>query len=153
MPKLVLTPEIEAAILADVSDGIPLAEACRKHDVGRTTIYDKRDSDKEFAERLARARELGEDALAEETLEIADDGSNDWMERRREDGSTDEVLNHEHVQRSKLRIETRLKLLAVWNPRKFGSKVDLTSGGEALNAALANAIEEGNKRVSGGDTD
>jgi hypothetical protein len=32
-------------------------------------------------------------------------------------------LNAEHVQRSKLRIETRLKLLAKWNPKKYGERV------------------------------
>ena len=34
-------------------------------------------------------------------------------------------LNGEHVQRSKLRIETRLKLLACWNPSKYGNKTIL----------------------------
>ncbi|SNT15663.1 hypothetical protein SAMN06295912_1504 [Sphingomonas laterariae] len=140
MPKLVLNRSIEDAILEEVSDGIPLAEACRKHGVGRTTIYDRRDADKEFAERLARARELGEDAILEETLDIADDATNDWMMRTGRDDEHDEQgvgwrLNGEHVQRSKLRVETRLKLLAVWNPKKFGSKVDVTSGGEQIKSA------------------
>lgn len=42
-------------------------------------------------------------------------------------------MNTEHVQRSKLRIETRLKLLAKWNPKKWGEKVDLNHGGQADN--------------------
>lgn len=133
MPKLVLTPEIEDAILDDVSEGIPLAESCRTHDVGRTTIYDRRDADTAFAERLARARELGEEAIAESTLAIADDGRNDWVERHGDDDkNAGWHLNGEHVQRSKLRVDTRLKLLAVWNPTKYGSKVDVTSAGEKL---------------------
>jgi hypothetical protein len=36
-----------------------------------------------------------------------------------------EQLDREHVQRSKLRIETRLKLLAKWNPKKWGDKLEL----------------------------
>ena len=141
MPKLVLTRELEDAILADVSEGIPLAESCRKHDVGRTTIYDRRDADADFAERLARARVLGEEAIAEETLAIADDGSNDWMKRNRDDGTSEDALNHEHVQRSKLRVDTRLKLLAVWNPSRWGSKVDVTSGGEKIGDLAATIAE------------
>jgi hypothetical protein len=73
---------------------------------------------------------MGFDAIAEEALEIADDGSNDWMERRRKDGSTEEVVNSEHVQRSKLRIETRLKLLAKWSPKRYGDKQTHSSGGD-----------------------
>ena len=34
-------------------------------------------------------------------------------------------VNAEHIQRSKLRIETRLKLLAKWNPKKYGDKLAL----------------------------
>jgi hypothetical protein len=34
-------------------------------------------------------------------------------------------LNAEHVQRSKLRIETRLKLLAKWSPKKYGERVQV----------------------------
>jgi len=73
---------------------------------------------------IARAREAGEYALAEECLEIADDARNDWMQRNGgEDEAPGYMLNGEHVQRSKLRIETRLKLLAKFNPKRWGDKV------------------------------
>jgi hypothetical protein len=81
-----------------------------------------------FAERIARARELGADAIAEEVLEIIDDGRNDWMERFDEEGNaTGRQANGEHIQRSKLRAEMRLKLLAKWSPKKYGdsTKVEL----------------------------
>ena len=77
---------------------------------------------------IARAREVGYDSLAEECLSIADDANNDWMQRTDKDGrSTGWVLNGEHVQRSKLRIETRLKLLAKFNPKKYGERVQLAN--------------------------
>ena len=65
---------------------------------------------------------MGMDAIAEECLEIADDGTNDWVTRKLGNAEV-EVLNAEHVQRSKLRIETRLKLLAKWNPKKWGDRI------------------------------
>lgn len=80
-----------------------------------------------FRERYARAREAQADALFDEMLDIADDGTNDWMERKREDGTTDEVLNHEHVQRSKLRIEARKWMASKLRPKVYGDKLDLTS--------------------------
>jgi hypothetical protein len=73
---------------------------------------------------IARAREEGFDAIAAMTLEIADDGRNDYMDQLAEAG--DELagkFNGEHVQRSKLRIETRLKLLAKWDPKRYGERI------------------------------
>lgn len=75
----------------------------------------------EVKEAIARAREHGEDVLAAGCLEIADDGTNDWMERAENKGWE---FNGENVQRSKLRIETRLKLLAKWNPKKYGDRIE-----------------------------
>jgi hypothetical protein len=73
---------------------------------------------------IACARDVGYDKMAEECLEIADDGSNDWMEKLDKSGQpVGWLLNGDHVQRSKLRIETRLKLLAKFNPKRYGDKV------------------------------
>lgn len=80
-----------------------------------------------FRERYARAREAQADAIFDEMLDIADDGTNDWMERRREDGSVDEVLNHEHISRSKLRVDARKWMAGKLAPKKYGEKLDLTS--------------------------
>ena len=57
----------------------------------------------EFRAQYARAREMQADALFDEALEIADDASGDWTTT--EDGK--KVLDHEHVQRSRLRVDTR----------------------------------------------
>ena len=73
-----------------------------------------------MAGRFGRAREKGEEAIAAECLDIADDTSQDMI-----DTAYGPRLNTEHVQRSKLRIETRLKLLAKWNPKKWGDKLDV----------------------------
>jgi hypothetical protein len=70
---------------------------------------------------------MGYDAMAEECLDIADDASNDWMERLDDKGRpVGWVVNGEHVQRSKLRIETRLKLLAKFNPSKYGDTMKVS---------------------------
>lgn len=79
---------------------------------------------------IAYARDVGYDNLAEECLAIADDANNDYMERIGPNGQTAGwMLNGDHVQRSKLRIETRLKLLAKFHPKKYGDKVQV--GGDA----------------------
>jgi predicted secreted protein len=117
------TPEVEKRIVEGLCDGVPLRELCRQDGMPNwRTVYEWISADEEFAARIAHARDLGFDAIAEEILDIADDGTNDWVERKRKEGRIDIVLDNEHVQRSKLRIETRLKLLAKWSPKKYGDK-------------------------------
>lgn len=78
-----------------------------------------------FREQYARAREAQADALFDEMLDIADDGTNDWMERKRADGSTEEVINAEHIQRSKLRIDARKWMAGKLRPKVYGEKIDV----------------------------
>ena len=114
-------------IIVWVSEGKPLREYCRiEGNPPFRTVYNWLEKDKEFLARFAHARDLGEDVIAQECLEIADDATNDWMEYHDKDGDAiGWKLNGEHVQRSKLRIETRLKLLAKWNPKKYGERTTL----------------------------
>lgn len=117
------TPDLAADVLDDLRAGIPLAETCRRLGISRTAVYQWRKANPEFDEQFAQAREIGFDQIAEETLEIADDGTNDWIQRQGKDGQVAGYeLNGEHVQRSKIRIETRLKLLSKWDPARYGEK-------------------------------
>jgi hypothetical protein len=77
---------------------------------------------KEFRDQYASAREAQADYYAEEIIEIADDGSNDWMERKRGE-ETIEVENHEVIGRSRLRVDTRKWLMARMAPKKYGDRV------------------------------
>ena len=118
------TPEIEDEICRRISEGEPLRAICRdEHMPSWRTIYDWIEKDEAFAAHIAHARDLGFDAIAESTLDIADDGRNDWVERLDKDQvPIGYQLNGDHVQRSKLRVETRLKLLAKWCPKKYGER-------------------------------
>ncbi len=129
------TPELVAEIVHRIAQGEPLRQICLDdHMPHWTVVYDWEKADKEFSLRIAQARELGEEAIAQECLEIADDDSRDWEMVRDKDGQVTGIkVDGEHVQRSKLRIETRLKLLAKWNPRKWGERVDLNHGGQPDN--------------------
>ncbi len=91
------------------------------------------DDDKaEFRDQYARAREAQAEAIADEILEIADDSTNDFMERKRADGPSETVLNAEHVQRSRLRVDTRKWLLAKLQPKKYGDRLDLRHSGNLV---------------------
>jgi hypothetical protein len=91
------------------------------------TVSDWKAAHETFSADFARARDEGFDALAVQCLEIADDKSNDVKLVGADDR---EVCDTEFVQRAKLRIDTRLKLLAKWDPKRYGDKVALTGGAE-----------------------
>jgi hypothetical protein len=114
-----------AAICERLSVGETLRSICRDEAMPAwRTVYDWISADKEFAARIAHARDLGFDAIAESTIEIADDGLNDTYRDEQGNVRTDQDV----IARSKLRIETRLKLLAKWSPKRYGDKqaVELT---------------------------
>jgi hypothetical protein len=77
----------------------------------------------DFAADIARAREVGFDAIALEALAIADASEHDTKVVGRGEDFEREVPNHEWISRSKLRVETRLKLLAKWDPKRYGDKI------------------------------
>src|ERR1700733_2972896 len=67
-----------------------------------------------FHARYMRAREIQAYAVADELLDIADDGRYDWMKCN---GGYE--LNGEHVQRSRLRIDTRKWHLSKMLPKVY----------------------------------
>jgi hypothetical protein len=70
-----------------------------------------------------RARQIQFHRWADEILTIADDGRQDIVIRRLPDGATERVVNHEHISRSKLRIDSRKWILSKLLPSKFGDGV------------------------------
>jgi len=79
----------------------------------------------EFVVQYTRAREVQADTLIDETLDIADDSTNDWMERR---GQI--VENGEAIQRSRLRIDTRKWIAGKMRPKKYGERITKDEGDE-----------------------
>ena len=79
----------------------------------------------DFCAQYVRAREVQADRFAEEILEIADDASDDWTVG--EGGK--KAVDHEHVQRSRLRVDTRKWLMARMAPKKYGDKLQHTGEG------------------------
>ncbi len=116
------TDETAQAICARLATGEPLAVICRDEGMPavRTVSLWKEDHP-DFAAEFARARDEGYDVIGADCMGIADDARNDWMRSKQ----GEKVLDAEHVQRSKLRIETRLKLLAKWDPKRYGDRLNV----------------------------
>lgn len=65
------------------------------------------------------------EVIADETFEMVDDGSNDWMEKVGKDGSVGYMLNGEAVARSRLRFDQRRWWLSKLAPKKYGDKLEI----------------------------
>jgi len=119
------TKEIADEICARLAQAESLRSICRdEHMPNRSTVTDWVIKDTQgFASQYARAKEIQADVIFEELFDIADDGSNDWMTRETERGNIVEVANHEHISRSKLRIDTRRWALSKMLPKKYGDKI------------------------------
>jgi hypothetical protein len=115
------TPELAAEICERLSDGEPLRQICRdNHMPAWTAIYAWAAIDKQLSERIAQAREQGYDAIAEDLLAIADTPLMGETETSSANGLT--ITRQDMLGHRKLQIETRLKLLAKWNPKKYGDR-------------------------------
>lgn len=129
-------PSIFSQALAEeiaerIADGETLKSVCRdEHMPNRSTIFRWEAQDKAFCDLLARAREAGAHAIIDEGREIADDGTNDWMERRgRDDQPLGWVVNGEAVARSRIRLEQRWKEAEALLPRVYGKKLNVEHSG------------------------
>jgi hypothetical protein len=141
------TPELAQAICAELSMGKSLRTVCGQNDDDAEkqefptvkTIFNWLHNNEDFLQQYTRAKEEAADALADEILDISDDGSNDWMEKHYGDEAV-WVTNGEALQRSKLRVDTRKFLMAKMKPKRYGDKLDVTSGGEKLPTPLLGGI-------------
>lgn len=103
-----------------------------------TTIYRWLQANEVFREQYARAKEIQAEAMADELLEITDDGTNDWMTKRF--GETEvKMPNPEVLQRSKLRVDTRKWIMSKLLAKKYGDKLDLNHSGN-VGVQLVNSI-------------
>ncbi len=104
---------IKAAVCAQLASGVPLTSICSAPGMpSRQTVYGWAEVDSEFALHIARAREDGHDAIAEESLAIVDQSpERDAMGK----------IDSGWVALQKLRAEHRLKLLAKWS-KKYAEK-------------------------------
>lgn len=119
--------QIKDRLIAWLSEGKTLMDFCRVevHPSFRT-IYNWQAEDKEFDANIARARDIGHDAIAEECLQLVDKEPLEVFDeagnKRYDPGS---------ISWRKSQVETRLKLLAKWNPKKYGDKTILAGDAEA----------------------
>jgi hypothetical protein len=128
--------KIKEQIVAWLADGKTLRDFCKSSEdlPSYPSIFRWLDEDKQFAIDYARAREVGFEILAEEALHIAD---NQHMGRKvvtnsgaSDDDDTMTVTEEDMLGHRKLQIDTRMRLLKAWHPKKYGDKTILAGDDE-----------------------
>lgn len=113
------------------------------------TVYLWLDKHNKFMHRYTQAKEDQADTLAEELLDIADNGSNDWMETN-DPNNTGYKVNGEAINRARLRVDTRKWLASKLKAKKYGDKgitvnnntqINITEANEALDTKLLKLID------------
>lgn len=133
------TQELADHICAELACGLSMRTVCKADDMpDMTTVFRWLRTNEEFRQQYTQAKAEAADALVEEMLDISDDGTNDWMEVHDKDGEcVGYKVNGEHVQRSRLRVETRKWIAAKLKPKLYGERVDLNHGVEEENPLAA----------------
>lgn len=133
----VYTDELGDRICEEIATtSIGLRHICEKLDVAYSTvtgwIYNK---EHPMSGKYAHAKRMQMEHMADEILEIADDGSNDLMTIVKGD-TVYEQENKEVTNRSKLRVDSRRWLMSKLMPEKFGDKLDITTGGDKIQSTV-----------------
>lgn len=116
------TDSIAQEICERLAVGEPLAQICRSDGMpGLSTVYDWRDANEAFAGMIARAREAGFDHIAMDALNILDEAPERVITTSGED-RTESRIDSASVAHAKNRFEGRLKLLAKWDPNRYGDR-------------------------------
>jgi len=125
-PRGKYTPELAAEICDRLSNGEPLRQICRsdpKFPVWQK-IYEWMVRDPVLAGAIARAREVGQDAIAEEIYALVEREP----ERILSEGGG--RVDAGYVQWIRVQADIKLKLLAKWNPKRYGDRVALTGAAD-----------------------
>lgn len=131
------TQKIADDICERLADGESLKRICASDGMPKkSTVFRWLESNQKFRDMYVRAREAQADTLADEILDIADEGLNDTYV----DDNGNVRTDHEIVARSKLRVDARKWIAAKLKPRVYGDRAEPESNGADLTKVLADLI-------------
>jgi len=123
------SPAVGLEITTRLADGESVRSICKEEDMpSKATVFrwlleadiSAIEGLKDFRDQYRFARRVQLEDYAEELVEISDNVEGDLYET--EDGR--QKVDYEHINRSKLRVNTRQWLLARMLPKKYGDRVE-----------------------------
>lgn len=125
--------ELATDLCTMIALGRTTREACAANKITTPTLFEWLAKYESFASLYARAKEIAMEGLADEIMEISDDITKDKIDVLSDEG---EVLfqrtNHEAINRSRLRVDTRKWLMSKLAPKKWGDRTQHDVGGELI---------------------
>jgi hypothetical protein len=129
----IYTIEKDTEICTRLGNGESLVVICKEeHMPNVSTIYNwlANEKYKEFLDRYTLARERQAETFIDQCSAIADSTDNDTITKIDKNGDEYEAVNHDHINRSRLRVDTRIKIAEKLLPSKYNSKLDLNVTGD-----------------------
>ena len=115
---------VQQEICRRIMEGESVRSICTDASMpSKSTVMNWLAREPEFRAAYSFAKQLLAETLAEEVIEISDDASADWSM-----GETGQEFNHEHVQRARLRVDSRKWLAAKLAPKRYGDSSMLQIG-------------------------
>lgn len=135
--------DLMQSICDRVADGEHIKHICKEPDMPSfVTFWNWCQRDPELQALYDRAMQAKLEGMSEELLTIGDDSTNDYVTRLNFKGAQEErVVDAEHINRSRLRIETRKWLLEKRFSRIYGDKMDLNVKG-SLELSVAETLRQ-----------
>lgn len=133
----IYTQELADRMCEQLAEGKSMRTVCEAEDMpAKRTVFNWLRTNEEFLHQYERAKVEAADYLAEEIIEIADDGRNDFItelaesitEKPASEWTEDDIrvlaIKHapEQVQRSRLRVDARKWIASKLKPKKYGDK-------------------------------
>lgn len=98
-----------------------------------------------FAISYTRAMKIRSEILADQVVDIADYKGSDFKTDANGimifDDAGNPIIDHDNIQRAKLQIETRLKYIALVQPKKYGTKITNEMVGDPDKPLVTQTIE------------
>ena len=130
-------------IVTRLAEGEPMAEICRDKEAGMpcvTTVWNWEKENPDFAESIARARLAGYDMIAVDALRIANTPLEGLIQTDKGEGKV-EIRREDMLGHRRLQVDTRLKLLAKWDPKRYGDKIQ-----QEVDATVRVVVDDPTKR-------
>lgn len=140
-----LTDDQKKKVVEFVLDEIAMSSVSLRKATRKATAFFKLDhlkhntvlkwiSDFDYSDQYASACDTRSENIFEEILDIVDCEDHDMTV----DENGNPRVNHDVIQRDRLRVDARKWMLGKMQPKKYGDKIDITSDGDKVNTTIIN---------------
>jgi hypothetical protein len=123
------TQDLADRLCEQLADGKSMRKVCEQDWApDKASVFKWLRTKPEFLDQYTRAKAEAADSMVDDMQDIADDARNDFMTAN-DPNNPGYKLNGEHINRSRLRVDTRKWIASKLKPKKYGEKLDIDHAG------------------------